>query len=145
MAGYAFAKQVVAHYVNDLSLQLAPRFIRVNAVHPTNVNTDMLHNIDMYRQFRPDLADPTREDAELTFPVLNAMPIAYVEPEDISEAVVYFASDASRYVTGQQLKIDAGGYVKAMTWTLRRGCPAAAARASSPLLALEQKLGLSTA
>ena len=117
--GYAFAKQVVAHYVNDLSLQLAPRFIRVNAVHPTNVNTDMLHNIDMYRQFRPDLADPTREDAELTFPVLNAMPIAYVEPEDISEAVVYFASDASRYVTGQQLKIDAGGYVKAMTWTLR--------------------------
>ena len=66
-----------------------------------------------------DLADPTREDAELTFPVLNAMPIAYVEPEDISEAVVYFASDASRYVTGQQLKIDAGGYVKAMTWTLR--------------------------
>jgi len=83
------------------------------------VNTDMLHNIDMYRQFRPDLADPTREDAELTFPVLNAMPIAYVEPEDISEAVVYFASDASRYVTGQQLKIDAGGYVKAMTWTLR--------------------------
>lgn len=118
-AGYAFAKQVVAHYVNDLSLQLAPRFVRVNAVHPTNVNTDMLHNIDMYRQFRPDLPDPTREDAELTFPVLNAMPIAYVEPEDISEAVLFFASDASRYVTGQQLKIDAGGYVKAMTWTLR--------------------------
>ena len=50
--GLLFAKQVVAHYVNDLSLQLAPKFIRVNAVHPTNVNTDMLHNVDMYRQFR---------------------------------------------------------------------------------------------
>ena len=78
-------------------------------MHPTNVNTDMLHKSPMYRQFRPDLADPTREDAELTFPVLNAMPIAYVEPEDISEAVAVLASDASRYVTGQQLKIDAGG------------------------------------
>lgn len=118
-AGYSFAKQVVAHYVNDLSLQLAPKFIRVNAVHPTNVNTDMLQNIDMYRQFRPDLTDPTREDAELVFPVLNAMPIPYIEPEDVSEAVVFLASDAARYITGQQLRIDAGGYVKAMPWTLR--------------------------
>jgi len=118
-AGYSFAKQVVAHYINDLAIQLAPRFIRANAVHPTNVNTDMLHNIDMYRQFRPDLKDPTREDAELVFPVLNAMPIPFVEPEDISEAVVFFASDAARYITGQQLKVDAGGYVKTMPWTLR--------------------------
>ena len=91
-AGYGFAKQVVAHYVNDLALQMAPRNIRVNAVHPTNVNTDMLHSAPMYRAFRPDLADPTREDAELVFPVLQAMPIPYVEPEDISELVLFLAS-----------------------------------------------------
>lgn len=115
-AGYAFAKQVVAHYVNDLALQLAPKFIRVNAVHPTNVNTDMLHNPTMYGMFRPDLENPRREDAEATFPVLNAMPIPYVEPSDISEAVVYLASDGARYVTGQQLRIDAGGYLKAFPW-----------------------------
>ena len=52
-------------------------------------------------------------------PVLNAMPIPYIEPEDVSEAVVFLASDAARYITGQQLRIDAGGYVKAMPWTLR--------------------------
>ena len=88
-AGYAFAKQVVAHYVNDLALQLAPELIRVNAIHPTNVNTDMLHSPPMYRAFRPDLQNPTREEAELVFPLMQAMPIPYVEPEDISEAVLF--------------------------------------------------------
>ena len=112
-AGYGFAKQVVAHYVNDLALQMAPKSIRVNGVHPTNVNTDMLHSPPMYRAFRPDLPEPTREDAELTFPFLQAMPIPYVEPEDISELVLFLASDAARYVTGQQIAVDAGCGVKA--------------------------------
>jgi SDR family mycofactocin-dependent oxidoreductase len=115
-AGYGFAKQVVAHYVNDLALQLAPQSIRVNGVHPTNVNTDMLHSAPMYRAFRPDLQNPTREDAELTFPVLQAMPIPYVEPEDISELVVFLASDGARYVTGQQIAVDGGCGVKARAW-----------------------------
>ncbi|BBU21931.1 hypothetical protein MYXE_17210 [Mycobacterium xenopi] len=116
-AGYAFAKQVVAHYVNDFALQLAPKFIRMNAIHPTNCNTDMLHSPPMYRAFRPDLANPTREDAELSFPVIQAMPIPYVEPEDISEAVVFLASDAARYITGQQLRVDAGGFLKVKPWS----------------------------
>lgn len=117
-AGYAFAKQVVAHYVNDFALQLAPKFIRMNAIHPTNCNTDMLHSPPMYRAFRPDLANPTREDAELSFPVIQAMPIPYVEPEDISEAVVFLASDAARYITGQQLRVDAGGFLKVKPWSV---------------------------
>ena len=116
-AGYGFAKQVVSHYVNNLALQLAPESIRVNTVHPTNVNTDMLHSRPMYAAFRPDLENPTREDAELTFPFINAMPVPYVEPEDVSEAVLYLASDAARYVTGQQLRIDAGGALKAIPWS----------------------------
>jgi NAD(P)-dependent dehydrogenase (short-subunit alcohol dehydrogenase family) len=62
-ARYALAKHVVAHYVNDLALALAPNKIRVDAIHPTNCNTDMLHSPPMYRAFRPDLQEPTREDA----------------------------------------------------------------------------------
>jgi SDR family mycofactocin-dependent oxidoreductase len=116
-AGYAFAKQVVAHYVNDLAAALAPKQIRVNAIHPTNCNTDMLHSPPMYRAFRPDLQNPTREDAELVFPVIQGMPIPYVEPEDISEAVLFLASDAARYVTGQQLRVDAGGFLKVKPWS----------------------------
>lgn len=116
-AGYAFAKQVISHYVNDLALQLAPRHIRVNAVHPTNVNTEMLHNEAMYRLFRPDLDAPTREDAEVTFPVINAIPVPYIEPEDVAEAVLFLASDAARFITGQQLRVDAGGLLKAAPWS----------------------------
>jgi SDR family mycofactocin-dependent oxidoreductase len=110
--GYGFAKRTVAHYVNDLALCLAPQRIRVNAVHPTNCNTDMLHSPPMYAQFRPDLDNPTREDAEAAFPVMHAMPVPYVESSDISNAVVFLATDESRYVTGMQLRVDAGGYLK---------------------------------
>ena len=61
--------------------------------------------------------NPTREDAELVFPVVQAMPIPYVEPEDISEAVVFLACDAARYITGQQLRVDAGGFLKVKPWS----------------------------
>jgi NAD(P)-dependent dehydrogenase (short-subunit alcohol dehydrogenase family) len=115
-AGYAFAKIAAAHYVNDFALALAKFSIRMNAVHPTNVNTDMLHSAPMYRAFRPDLKNPTREDAEPVFPLVQAMPIPYVEPEDISEAVLFLASDAARYITGQQLRVDAGGFLKVKPW-----------------------------
>jgi SDR family mycofactocin-dependent oxidoreductase len=115
-SAYSLSKQVLAHYVNDLSIQLAKRMIRVNAVHPTNVNTDMLHNEGMYRVFRPDLKAPTREDAEGAFPAMQAMPVPWIEPQDVSDAVVFLASDAAKFITGTQLRIDAGGYVKNVAW-----------------------------
>lgn len=115
-SAYSFAKKIVAHYVNDLAIQLAERKIRVNAVHPTNVNTDMLHNEGMYGVFRPDLESPTREDAEIAFPAMQAIPVPYIEPQDVSNAVLFLASDDSRYVTGTQLRVDAGGFVKAKPW-----------------------------
>ncbi len=111
-AGYGLAKKMLGEYTKGLALTLAPEQIRINTVHPSNVNTGMLHNLPMYRTFRPDLAEPTREDAELVFPVLQAMPVAWVEPEDVSHLVVYLASDESRYVTGQQLFVDAGAGLK---------------------------------
>ena len=111
-AGYGMAKKMVRDYTKALALTMAPHSIRINAIHPTNVNTDMLHNVPMYKVFRPDLDQPTREDAELVFPVLQAMPTPWVEPEDISHAVVYLASDESRFVTGQQLFVDAGAGLK---------------------------------
>jgi NAD(P)-dependent dehydrogenase (short-subunit alcohol dehydrogenase family) len=76
------------------------------------VATDMLFSEPMYQSFRPDLEHPTRQDAELAFGVQQGMPIPWVEPSDISNAVLFLASDESRYVTGLQLRVDAGGYLK---------------------------------
>jgi SDR family mycofactocin-dependent oxidoreductase len=109
---YVHSKRALTAYVHDLATELAPRGMRANVVHPTNCNTDMLQSDPMYRSFRPDLERPTRADAEPVFGVQQAMPIPYVEPEDISNAVLWLASDESRYVTGMQLRVDAGGYLK---------------------------------
>jgi SDR family mycofactocin-dependent oxidoreductase len=111
-AAYKYAKLAVAQYVHELATALAPDMIRANVIHPTNVNSPMLQNDSTYRQFRRDLESPTREDAEPHFPVVHAMPVPYAEPDEISHAVVYFASDESRLVTGNQLRVDAGGYLK---------------------------------
>ncbi|WP_105972100.1 mycofactocin-coupled SDR family oxidoreductase [Streptomyces geranii] len=110
--GYSFAKRQVAAFVHDLATVLVSRKIRVNALHPTNVNTDMLNSDLMYRSFRPDLEAPTREDALPSFPATTGFGVPYVEPEDIADMVLFLVSDESRYVTGMQMRVDAGGYVK---------------------------------
>ncbi|MBD0862499.1 mycofactocin-coupled SDR family oxidoreductase [Gordonia sp. zg691] len=108
-AGYVLAKEMLTTYVHRLAQVLAPKSIRANIIHPTNVNTPMLQSTPMYRQFRPDLADPGPDDVTAAFASLQAMPeVPWIEPADVSEAVVYLASDASRYVTGLDLTIDAG-------------------------------------
>jgi len=111
-AGYGWAKHTLMGYAEQMALHLAPRFIRVNVVHPTNVNTHLLHNDGLYGMFRPDLENPTREDVIPAFTSFQAMPIPYVEPVDISNLVLFLASDEARYITGQQIRVDAGSLLK---------------------------------
>jgi SDR family mycofactocin-dependent oxidoreductase len=109
---YLTSKRALSGYVHDLATHLAPRGIRANVVHPTNCNTDMLQSEPMYRSFRPDLEKPTRADAEPVFGVQQAMKIPYIEPVDISNMILFLASDEARYVTGMQMRVDGGGYLK---------------------------------
>jgi NAD(P)-dependent dehydrogenase (short-subunit alcohol dehydrogenase family) len=111
-AGYGWAKKTLIGYSEQMALHLAPKMIRVNAIHPTNCNTHLLHNAELYKVFRPDLENPTREDVIPAFTYFQAMPIPYVEPLDIANAVLFFTSDESRYVTGQQLRVDAGSLLR---------------------------------
>ncbi|AYJ50328.1 mycofactocin-coupled SDR family oxidoreductase [Rhodococcus sp. P1Y] len=111
-SGYIVAKNGLSAYMHELARALSPRSIRANVVHPTNCNTGMLQSPAMYKSFRPDLENPTAEDAVLAFPAQQAMPVPWVDPIDISHAVLYLASDESRYVTGMQLRVDAGSYLK---------------------------------
>ncbi|MFC8043828.1 mycofactocin-coupled SDR family oxidoreductase [Nocardia sp. NPDC057353] len=109
---YVVAKRGLSQYVHHLATHIAPQKIRANVIHPTNCNTPMLQSEPMYRSFRPDLEHPTRADAEPAFGVQQAMPIPYVEPGDISDAVLFLASEEARFITGTQLRVDAGGYLK---------------------------------
>jgi SDR family mycofactocin-dependent oxidoreductase len=111
-SGYGWSKRILISYVEEMALHLAPQFIRVNAIHPTNCNTHLLHNDGLYSVFRPDLEHPTREDVIPAFTYFQAMPIPYVEPVDISNLVLFLASDESRYITGQQIRVDAGSLLK---------------------------------
>jgi hypothetical protein len=78
-------------------------------VHPTTVATGMILNEATFRQFRPDLDNPTRADFEEAAMTLNRLPVAALEPGDVTNAVMYLVSDEGRYVTGTTHLIDAGG------------------------------------
>ncbi len=110
--GYGLSKKMILDYTESLALQVATRMIRVNAIHPTNTNTNLLHNADIYGVFRPDLSAPTLDDVLPVFNMFQAMPIPFVEPRDISNLVLFLASDESRYMTGLNIRIDAGAFIK---------------------------------
>lgn len=102
--GYTAAKHGVVGLMRAYANILAPHNIRVNTVHPTGVRTPMVVN-DIMAEFLA--ADPSMSN-----PLGNAMPVDLVEPEDISNAIVWLVSDDARYVTGVTLPVDAGFVVR---------------------------------
>lgn len=112
VAAYTASKHAVVGLMRTLALELAPHSIRVNTVHPTGVATDMIFNQAVYKLFLPDVDNPTREQAVEVFQSTNALSIPWVEPVDISNAILFLASDVARYVTGSELKVDAGYTIK---------------------------------
>jgi len=112
MAHYVAAKHGVVGLMRTLALELAPHSIRVNSVHPTGVDTPMVQNDASIRLFLPDVEDPTAEQYAEVMGTLNALPIPWVEPRDISNAVLFLASDEARYITGVTLPVDAGSVTK---------------------------------
>jgi SDR family mycofactocin-dependent oxidoreductase len=108
VAAYVASKHAVVGLMRTLALELAPHAVRVNTVHPTNVATDMILSDSIYRLLLPDLEAPTREQVAEVFKVSHPLQIPWVESVDISNAVLFLASDEARYVTGTELKVDAG-------------------------------------
>ncbi|WP_181784011.1 mycofactocin-coupled SDR family oxidoreductase [Pseudonocardia pini] len=112
IGAYTAAKHGVVGLMRVLASELAQHSIRVNSVHPTQVETPMLLNDATYKIFRPDLENPTLEDFIPASAGMHALPVPWAEPRDISRAVVFLASEDSRLITGVTLPIDAGLMVK---------------------------------
>lgn len=111
-AHYVASKHAVVGLMRTLALELAPHHIRVNSVHPGSVNTVMVTNDTIAKLFRPDLENPTAADFAEVAKQMNPMGIEMLESYDISNAMVFLASDEARYITGVTLPVDAGTMVQ---------------------------------
>jgi SDR family mycofactocin-dependent oxidoreductase len=112
-AHYTAAKHGVIGLMKVLAQEAGPHRIRVNAVCPTTVRTPLVINDSTFELFAPHLEHPTEDDVREPFESLNILPgVAWIEPEDVSDAVLFLCSDAAKYITGVALPIDAGNIVK---------------------------------
>jgi SDR family mycofactocin-dependent oxidoreductase len=109
---YIAAKHGVVGLMRTFAVELGEHSIRVNSVHPTNVNTPMFMNEGTMKLFRPDLESPGPDDMAVIAKMMHVLPVGWVEPEDISNAVLFLASDEARYVTGLPMTVDAGSMLK---------------------------------
>jgi SDR family mycofactocin-dependent oxidoreductase len=109
---YNAAKHGVLGLMRTLANELGPDRIRVNCILPTQVATDMALNPTIFKLFVPDVENPTQEDFAPISQAMHALPIPWVEPRDISNALLFLASEEARYITGVALPVDAGCLVK---------------------------------
>jgi SDR family mycofactocin-dependent oxidoreductase len=101
IAGYASSKHAIIGLMKVLALEFASHNIRVNSVHPTTVNTPMLDGIMPGGLGNEELKEHYRTS-------VNALSVPWVEPVDVSNAIVFLVSDEARYITGAALPVDAG-------------------------------------
>jgi SDR family mycofactocin-dependent oxidoreductase len=112
-AHYTAAKHGVIGLMKVLAQEAGPHRIRVNSVCPTTVRTPLVINDSTFELFAPHLENPTEDDVREPFEGLNILPgVAWIEPSDVSDAVVFLCSDAAKFITGVALPIDAGNIVK---------------------------------
>uniref|UniRef100_E1C9L4 Carveol dehydrogenase (MythA.01326.c, A0R518 homolog) n=3 Tax=Mycolicibacterium thermoresistibile TaxID=1797 RepID=E1C9L4_MYCTH len=110
---YAASKHGVQGLMLSLANEVGRHNIRVNSVNPGAVNTEMALNEKLLKMFLPHLENPTREDAAELFSQLTLLPIPWVEPEDVSNAVAWLASDEARYIHGAAIPVDGGQLARA--------------------------------
>jgi NAD(P)-dependent dehydrogenase (short-subunit alcohol dehydrogenase family) len=110
---YTASKHAMVGLARTLANELGPRGIRVNTVHPGAVGTAMTLNEATFKRLRPDLDEPTAEDIADVLAARHLLPVPWVDPVDVANAVVFLASDEARYITGTQLVVDAGLLAKA--------------------------------
>ncbi len=110
---YIAAKHGVVGLMRTFAVELGGHHsIRVNSVHPTNVNTPAVHERGHDEAVPPGPGEPGSRRHGRCAQMMHVLPIGWVEPVDISNAVLFLASDESRYVTGLPMTVDGGSMLK---------------------------------
>jgi (+)-trans-carveol dehydrogenase len=111
LSHYATAKHGLVGLMRASALELANHSIRVNTLHPTQVDTPMIRNEATYKLFlrTGELTDERFAESSRS---MHALPASWVEPIDVSNALLFLASDEARFITGVTLPIDAGAMIK---------------------------------
>ncbi|WP_236792180.1 mycofactocin-coupled SDR family oxidoreductase [Amycolatopsis sp. GM8] len=108
LAHYSASKWGLLGLVKAVALEVAPTLgITCNAVLPGAVDTPMMHHDEVYAVFAPDVPTPSLADLEDRLARLNPMPITWLEPGDISPAVLHLASEEARYISGAAIDVAA--------------------------------------
>ncbi len=105
---YTASKWGVIGLCKSAAYELAGFGVTVNVIAPGNVSTPMIHNDQLYGLMRPDLEHATADDVAPVMAELHTQPVPWLEPEEITAAVVYLVSDGARHVTGSVLDVNAG-------------------------------------
>lgn len=109
VAHYTAAKHGVVGLMRSLAHELAPHNVRVNCVHPTNVDTPLIQNDAVSSAFRPDLGRvPTRAEFAEAARRMNLLAVPWIAPVDVANAALFLASEEARYITAVTLPVDAG-------------------------------------
>ncbi|HWD51643.1 MAG TPA: mycofactocin-coupled SDR family oxidoreductase [Acidimicrobiales bacterium] len=105
---YSASKWGVIGLCKSAAYELAGFGVTVNVIAPGNVSTPMIHNDQLYRLMRPDLEHATADEVAPVMAELHTQPLPWLEPEEITAALVYLVSDGARHVTGSVLDVNAG-------------------------------------
>jgi SDR family mycofactocin-dependent oxidoreductase len=105
---YSASKWGVIGLCKSAAYELAGFGVTVNVIAPGNVSTPMIHNDQLYGLMRPDLEHATAEEVAPVMAELHTQPLPWLEPEEITAALVYLVSDGARHVTGSVLDVNAG-------------------------------------
>jgi NAD(P)-dependent dehydrogenase (short-subunit alcohol dehydrogenase family) len=105
---YVAAKWGVLGLVKSLAVEVAEHGVTVNAVCPTSVDSEMIQNETFHRLFLPDADEIHMADVEAAYTTLNPIPVPWLSPGDVSDAVLFLASDEARFITGDALPVALG-------------------------------------
>jgi SDR family mycofactocin-dependent oxidoreductase len=109
LSHYAATKWGLIGFVKSVALEIAGSGITANVVCPATVDTPMVHNEALYSLFAPDIGAPTKELVRPRYEALNPMRVAWLDPQEISNVVLFLVSDRSAFISGETIEVSAAG------------------------------------